>query len=330
MKLSILIPTYNRCKDLEHNVATLTSFIADLPNPEDVCIIISDNASTDDTNSIITKLKEKALVNIQYLRQETNIGYSKNVCALMSVAQTDWVMLLGDDDYLEPWYIGECLKQIKEHPNLGCIIPNNIAYNPIMKKYGSTREPADDSILYFNAGYEACLHTSYLGHSLSGLCFRNTDVIKKYRANKMNNLYPQIYFVAYNALKFDVLHFMKVCLTVSDIPQTQKDWKYGDDGLINDIFENYKYLELTKKQRAQLEAEFLQNDPRYEWTGNDKNLIIENILQGKNVSYIGRYYIAKQIVDRKDYNGRKLRIPLTTLAYWLKLKRGIKRFLKNK
>lgn len=308
----------------------LISFIKALPHPEDVCVIISDNASTDDTCSLMSKVQETACVRINYIRQEQNQGYCKNVCLLLSKASTPWVMLLGDDDYLEPWYIEECLKQIEEHPNLGCIIPNYIAYNPQTKEYGATREPADDGVLYYNAGFDACLNTSYLAHSLSGLCFRKTDVVYKYLANKMNNLYPQIYFVAYNSLRFDVLHFKKVCLTVSDIPQTQKDWRYGDDGLINDIFENYKYLDISRKQRARLEAKFLQQDPRYEWTGDDKNLIIENILKSKNASCLGRYYIAKQIIDGKRYTGRKFRIIFEMIAYWLSLRRRIKRLFVKK
>ena len=35
-------------------------------------------------------------------------------------------MLLGDDDYLEPWYIRECLNRINVNPNLGCLIANYI------------------------------------------------------------------------------------------------------------------------------------------------------------------------------------------------------------
>ncbi len=114
----------------------LISFIQANPNPEDVCVIISDNASTDDTCSMMSKVQETASIQINYIHQEQNQGYCKNVCYLMLEAQTPWVMLLGDDDYLEPWYIEDCLKQIEEHPGLGCIIPNYIDYYPATGEYG--------------------------------------------------------------------------------------------------------------------------------------------------------------------------------------------------
>lgn len=313
MKLSILIPTYNRCKDLEHNVSMLISFIKALPHPEDVCVIISDNASTDDTSSLMLKVQETACVRINYIRQEQNQGYCKNVCLLLSRASTPWVMLLGDDDYLEPWYIEECLKQIEEHPNLGCIIPNYRDWNPVKKELGGLREENCETKLY-KAGFDACIANAWRGHQVSGLCFRKENVVEEFQKREMNNLYPQIFFVSYNALRYDVIHFGEKCLVVSGVPQSQKDWNYGDDGLVNDIFENFKNLGVSQKQRALLEAYFMQVQKRYLWAAIDTNLCIEKILTGRNVSSLGRYYIAKQILHERCYTGKRLRFRFYLLA----------------
>ena len=305
MKLSILIPTYNRCKDLEHNVSMLISFIQALPNPEDVCIIISDNASTDDTSSMISKVQETACVRINCIRQEQNQGYCKNVCYLMSEAQTPWVMLLGDDDYLEPWYLEECLKQIEEHPNLGCIIPNYIDFYPATGEYGHLREENCET-QYYNAGFETCLQNAWRAHQLSGLCFRK-HVIEEYDENKMDNLYPQIFFVAYSALHYDVLHFGQKCLCVSGVPQSQKDWTYGDDALSNDVLENFKHLGLPLRHRVKLEMHYFKIMPRYKWV-EDQNRAIERILLGPNMSFLGKYLLSREIVHEGVYTGKKLRI----------------------
>ena len=130
----------------------------------------------------------------------------------------------------------------------------------------------------------------------------------------MNNLYPQIFFVSYNALRYDVLHWGQKCLCVSGVPQSQKDWGYGDDGLVNDIFENFKNLGVSQKQRALLEAYFMQVQKRYLWAARDTNLCIEKILTGRNVSSLGRYYIAKQILHERCYTGKKLRFRFYVLA----------------
>ena len=167
---------------------------------------------------------------------------------------------------------------------------------------------------YYKSGFDACLQNAWRGHQLSGLCFRRENVMEEFRKRKMDNLYPQIYFIAYNALRYDVLHFGQKCLAVSGVPQTKKDWGYGDDGLVNDIFDNFKRLGVSYHQRAQLESHFLKVDQRYFWATNDTNSCIENILNGRNVSYLGRYYIAKHILHEKYYTGKKLRFRFYLLA----------------
>ena len=103
-------------------------------------------------------------------------------------------------------------------------------------------------------------------------------------------------------------------LTVSGVSQSKKDWSYGKDGLVNDIFENFKNLGVSYRQRARLEAYFLKVSPRYLWATKDTNSCIEHILKGKNVSYIGRYYIAKRILHEQCYTGKRLRFRFYLLA----------------
>ena len=318
--LTICVPTYNRAKELNYNLSLLERYICDGNLIDKVCVLVSNNQSPDNTYDVINSFEDRGNLHLLYFEQKENIGSGPNVVYCVEKATTPWVMLLGDDDYLEPWYISECLKQIEEHPNLGCIIPNSIAYNPLNGEYGKTRETVTEDILYWSAGFQACLNNAHYGHSLSGLCFRHDLLFKKLENIRLENLYPQIYFVAFNALHYDVLHFRRICLKISDVPQSYKDWRYGEDGLINDIFENYKKLGVPYKQRALLEANFLKNDPRYMWATENINLCIEKILTGKNVSLLGRYYIAKQILADKVYTGKRLRLSFYLLARFVLLR----------
>lgn len=315
--LSICIPTYNRAKDLDYNLSLLEKCLNEDHLSDKVLLYISNNCSTDNTSAVI-ELYQKRLNIISY-EQDHNIGGQNNTLFLVGQCDTEWVMLLGDDDYLEPWYISECLKKIAENHNLGCIIPNYIDYYPATDTYGELREENCETE-YYKAGYDACLQNAWRGHQLSGLCFRREGLIEAFRENKMDNMYPQIFFVACNALRYDVLHFGQKCLCVSGVLQSQKDWGYGDDGLVNDIFENFRYLGVTRKQRALLEYHFLQVTPRYYWVEN-KNLCIEKILTGNNTSYLGRYYIALQIIRDGVYNGRKMRLRFYLLARFVLLKK---------
>jgi len=311
--LSISIPTYNRANDLNHNLTLIESYLGKAGLFDKVCLVISNNCSTDETDVVIKHYEDEGKICIHYYKQEHNIGAGPNQVYAVEKASTPWVMLLGDDDYLEPWYIEECLKQIEEHPNLGCIIPNYMDYYPATGEYRHLREENCET-QYYNAGFDACLQNAWRAHQLSGLCFRRENVIEEFHKRGINNLYPQIFFVSYNALRYDVLHWGQKCLCVSGVPQSKKDWRYGDDGLVNDIFDNFKHLGVTRKQRAILEAHFLYVDKRYFWATNDTNLCIEKILTGKNVSYLGRYYIAKQILHERCYTGKCLRFMFYMLA----------------
>jgi len=317
--LSICIPTYNRTTDLACNLSLLEKFLKQDNLCDVVRIVIANNHSSDSTTQCVREFINKNDLHIEYYENDKNIGAGPNLVYVVEKASTTWVMLLGDDDYLEPWYIAECLQQIDKYPNLGCIIPNYINYYPATQTYGELREENCET-QYYKGGFDACLQNAWRAHQLSGLCFRRDNLPEEYRNRGLNNLYPQIFFVSYSSLNHDVLHFGQRCLAVSGIPQDKKDWNYGNDGLVNDIFENFKHLRVSYHQRALLESQFIKRDPRYYWTTDNVNKCVESILLGKNVSYLGRYYIAKNILHNCCYSGKKLRIPLYILARLILLK----------
>ena len=312
MRLSILIPTYNRCKDLHRNLQLLERYIVDSNLCKQVNVIISNNASTDDTHAVVVDYQKHSKIEIVLLDDhKKNIGLEANALYILKKATADYVMYLGDDDYLEEDYIARVLHQLDEHPSLGCVIPNDYWCLPDGTITGE-REKCEPT--YWKAGFEACLNNAHLGHQLSGLVLKREGLYEAYLDHGVHNIYPFIFFVAYTALKNDVMHMADSYVHVTQVPQTKKDWGYGDDGLVNDIFDNFKHLGVTRKQRAILEAHFLKVDQRYFWATNDTNLCIEKILTGKNVSYLGRYYIAKQILHERCYTGKRLRFMFYVLA----------------
>lgn len=95
IKLSILIPTYNRCDLLDE---CLKKLISGGFNNDECEINVSDNASTDATKKVVSKYK------VNYKCNEINLGYSGNIEALLSGAKGEYVVILGDDDeFLFDW-----------------------------------------------------------------------------------------------------------------------------------------------------------------------------------------------------------------------------------
>jgi glycosyltransferase involved in cell wall biosynthesis len=93
-KVSIMIPTYNRAHYLIDAIES--SLAQDYPNLE---VIVSDNASTDNTYSVVKKYFSDP--RFKYYRNEKNIGLGQNWAKLLYEYSTgEYGELLPDDDYL--------------------------------------------------------------------------------------------------------------------------------------------------------------------------------------------------------------------------------------
>jgi glycosyltransferase involved in cell wall biosynthesis len=109
--LSICIPTYNRSHFLKES---LTCILASAEHYKDqVEIVVSDNASTDDTKEVVEGFIEAGHV-INYIRQKENIGPHRNFRAVVELSHGRYVWLFGDDDRMAVETVGEVLRKIKD------------------------------------------------------------------------------------------------------------------------------------------------------------------------------------------------------------------------
>ena len=89
---SIIIPTFNRAKDLEFALYCIVrqSFT-------DFEIVVSDNCSDDNTELVMQALKSEKII---YLRNKKNIVYSLNAKNAMENANGQYIFLHSDADFL--------------------------------------------------------------------------------------------------------------------------------------------------------------------------------------------------------------------------------------
>ena len=109
-KVTIAIPTYNRAAFLTE---ALDSALAQ--TYKNIEVIVSDNASTDNTLQLLENYTDDRLTIIQ---QKTNLGMVGNWNACLEKASGEFFILLSDDDFLEPTAIEEMTKAF-QCPNLG-------------------------------------------------------------------------------------------------------------------------------------------------------------------------------------------------------------------
>jgi glycosyltransferase involved in cell wall biosynthesis len=100
--LTIAIPTYNRARNLRELLSLLFDQLATEPRVE---LIVSDNASPDETPAVIEEFRQLGH-SFRYIRNETNTGPDGNILQCFEQARGKYVWIFGDDDILGPGAIG--------------------------------------------------------------------------------------------------------------------------------------------------------------------------------------------------------------------------------
>jgi glycosyltransferase involved in cell wall biosynthesis len=92
----------------------------------DLELLITDNASTDDTEEVCRQLAEEDS-RVSYHRQERNIGLLNNFVYAIGAARGDFFRWIGDDDRLEPTFASRCLEVFEADPRL-LLVTTAISY----------------------------------------------------------------------------------------------------------------------------------------------------------------------------------------------------------
>lgn len=109
--VSVCVPTYNRAEKLEH--AIRSALAQEHANLE---VVVCDNGSDDETPAVAQRLR-RSDERVRYLREERNRGPTANMNLALREARGDYVMLLGDDDWLDDGYVSGCLEALRRLPD---------------------------------------------------------------------------------------------------------------------------------------------------------------------------------------------------------------------
>ena len=107
--LGIYIPTYNRAEELRECLNSFITQVSKYKYP----IYISDDCSTDNTRETISELKKRYRY-IYYKKNAKNLGYAQNVAKVLSMGNTKFAWLFGDDDAINPDAIDIITKNLKQ------------------------------------------------------------------------------------------------------------------------------------------------------------------------------------------------------------------------
>ena len=120
-RYSVLLPTHNGASLLEGCIRS----VLDQPY-DDVELIISDNASTDETPAILERFASDPRVRL--LRQDPVLGVTENWNVALAQSTGDRIVLLGDDDVLLPGYFERVDALLERHDDPDVLLHNGYGY----------------------------------------------------------------------------------------------------------------------------------------------------------------------------------------------------------
>ena len=116
MKFSVLLPTRNGGKYLKSCIESVLS-----QDYKDMELIVFDNANTDNTAEVVNSYSiDKRL---KYYRTDNVVSVTDNWNNALKKSSGDYVLMMGDDDFLLPGYFDTLDKIIKEND-----FPDGISY----------------------------------------------------------------------------------------------------------------------------------------------------------------------------------------------------------
>jgi len=147
--ISLCIPTYNRAKCLRQCLDSIVEQFKDPIVQESVEVVISNNASTDDTEKVAKEFQNQ-FSNIFYYKNNENIRVDRNILNVVEKAKGKYVWFLGDDDALFPGSINYMLQELELQKFKYCIV-NCLGYdNNLLNPAVSHPNFALESNQYFN------------------------------------------------------------------------------------------------------------------------------------------------------------------------------------
>jgi glycosyltransferase involved in cell wall biosynthesis len=112
--VTIAVPTFNRASLLKRCV---TSALAQTYSRFEV--LVSDNASSDDTAEVLSGFGDEKL---RVIRQQSNIGLLPNWNACLAAARGEYVVVMSDDDTIETWLLERFVSLIAGRPEIPVVI----------------------------------------------------------------------------------------------------------------------------------------------------------------------------------------------------------------
>ena len=226
--LSICIPTYNRAKYIDELLNSIENQIT-IENKNQIEICISDNCSTDNTDDIISKYKEKDMCDITYNKNVENVGADKNYLAVVDIANGEYCWWIGSDDVLEKDILTKLIEKIELTNYDFYMLTQNCYDNKIQTQYKCNHHPllnnSNDTLLSLN---DIITEAIYLLGYLSVLIVKREVFIQKMPDEEkyIGSMYVHTYKILYALNNNSTMFYIR---------EPFVKWRGDNDSFLDDL-----------------------------------------------------------------------------------------------
>lgn len=115
-KLTVCILTHKRANYLQIAIERILN-----QSFKDFDLLIVDDCSPDHTTEIVRSFNDPR---INYVRNETNLGFNANYNKALSLAQSPYILLTHDDDEMTPTFLAREVAILDQHPKVALVATN--------------------------------------------------------------------------------------------------------------------------------------------------------------------------------------------------------------
>lgn len=178
ISVDIILFCYNQEKYIEQALRSIYAQV--LPKDVVVRIIVADDASSDNTNTIIKNDVPQSPFQIIFLPENNNMGISKNYKRSFAATEADYVAILEGDDYWLPNHLAQHMAFWEQHPNCSMAM-NRITFMHVSADGQEQLQPVKGSWSYPSDPYMVDIHKQITeGNQLGNLsaCSFRGDFIR--------------------------------------------------------------------------------------------------------------------------------------------------------
>jgi len=170
--LTIAIPTYNRAAKLDAQLAWLDRNLRG--HEADVDVILSDNASADDTPATCARWRDALAprgVHVRVNRMPQNVGPLPNIARCIELSSSRFTWVIGDDDEIADTALPLVVSRLRADPDLASIVLN-------FASVGVTRYPRCFNLAHDLTGDGRDVMGELLLQAYWGLAFMTAQVYR--------------------------------------------------------------------------------------------------------------------------------------------------------